>query len=759
MELALQVTTITPQYKLLKPVKTNPGSDNIRLYNRPLSVDQMEKYILKPASRDLVAIDIETRGLSPFYPHTYSKGTGKSKVSEEYRPDIVGIGLAYPSRGGYKAAYFDPRVQTVETMKHFYTRLGELHLVAHNAMFDGLWLRFMGKELGVDVRPNWVADTYGLFKQFAGEDFIGQGHGLKNAQVDLLGWDEKGDVELDEWLIDHGYYTESGKKNERVKKAAKGEMWRTPFEVLSKYCALDCISTLQLFDYIFEPLMKRFPMYWDYHGGPFIRTIHELVDQQIHGVRVDTEKLMQLEEQLDANIHAINREFFALEEIRPYLEEWRQMQIDKIKVPPQFKKNGEVSKNYLNYEAKVRIIKDDKTYGFNPGSGKQLQWLFYERMYKNEAVTITYNRRDIKCFKLQSPRGEILLPATDAGQPPTDKNALPWLGKAGEILLKRAKEVTSLTTFVEPYLEFSTTSYDGRMHPGWKVPQAVTGRLGGSKPNFQQITGDKRVLECILAEPDYVIVESDFRALEDYVAANVTRCPGLLSLYGPNAKENDGHLFLGSQLPVIGEKIRKYYDPDNPTPESIKAAKKHCKLERDVAKKVKYSATYGIGAFKLWQDLMCEGINIELDTVAQVLRGYWEVNKGMQQHKWKLKDEWERKRGWIYNAVKRPMSVGDHHLKDLFSRCVQGGGHDLNMMFGMHIADRVAATKIRAMPFIYNLHDAVYYQVHKDDLDTYLSLKQEAEDKVWDFCKNELGWDCVLKTSHAYGSNLKELKS
>ena len=745
----MKVTTVTPLYKILKPVKTEPGKDNIRLYDRPLTIEQMEKYILGPASKDFCALDIETRGLSPFYPHTYK--------DESYDPCIVGIGLAYPKGSGYKAAYFDPRKQSEQTMQHFYKRLGDLYLIAHNAMFDGLWLRYYGLKAGVDVRPNWVADTQGLYKQLAGQDYLGQGHGLKNAQVELLGWDAKGDVEQDEWLISNGFFTESGKKGERVKRAVKGEQWRCPVEIESTYCALDCIATLQLFDKVFYKHLNKFKL-WEYHQGPFIRTIHELVDQQIHGVRTNVAKLTELDEVLDANIHAIQREFFELEEIRPHLEEWRELQIAKIKVPEKFKKNGDVSKNWIKYEEKVRLMREDKTYGFNPGSGTQLQWLFYERMYKAEKKTITYNRRDIDCYEVHSPRGKILLPATSSGQPPTDKNALPWLGAAGSILLRRAKENTSLTTFVEPYLHFAETSCDGRMHPGWKVPQAVTGRLGGAGPNFQQITGDKRVLECIEAEPGYVLVERDWCALEDYVAANVTQCPGLLALYGPNAVENDGHLWLGSQLPVIGDRIRQYYDKDNPTPESIAKAKAECKNERDISKKVKYSATYGIGAFKLWQDLMCEGVNIDLDTVAEVLRGYWDVFSGMKKHKWKLKDEWERNRGYIRNAIGRPMSVGDHHLKDLFSRCVQGGGHDLQMMFGMYVADVVKEAELDARPFIYDLHDATYWEVREDQLEEYLKLSTAAADKVWEWCKDELGWNCKLSVSAAHGRNLKELK-
>jgi hypothetical protein len=80
-----------------------------------------------------------------------------------------------------------------------------MHLIAHNAMFDGLWLRSEGLRLSVEGRPNWVADTFGLFKQMAGQDFIGQRHGLKDAQINLLGWSEKGDIEQKKWLIENGF--------------------------------------------------------------------------------------------------------------------------------------------------------------------------------------------------------------------------------------------------------------------------------------------------------------------------------------------------------------------------------------------------------------------------------------------------------------------------------------------------------------------------------------------------------------------------
>ena len=746
----MKVTTINPNYILLKPVKVKP-SDSIRYYLKPISIEQLNKFILNPCSKDIVAVDLETRGLDPHYKHEYK--------DEVYDSTIMGMGFAWRTKYGYKSAYIDLTVQSDGVLKHLCERLPKLYLIAHNAMFDGTWLRYLGQRLGVKDRPNWVADTFGLFKQLAGQDFEGQGHGLKDAQVNLLGWDAKGDVELDEWLVANGYYTESGKKGERKRNAVKGEMWRVPVHILGKYCALDCISTLQLFDYVFEPVMNRFKMLWDYHEGPYIRTIQELIDQKLHGVRTNVEKLKLVEQDINSKVEAHLKEFYRIEELRPHLEEHRVEQIEKIKKPEQFKKNGEVSKNWLKYEEKIEAILNDPTYKFNTNSGTQLKDLFYNKLYSAEKKVITYNRRDIVCYDLKSPRGQILLPATDSGAQPTDKHALPWLGEAGRVLNAKNKEDTSLSTFVKPYIKFATTSSDGRMHPGWIVPQAVTGRLGGSKPNFQQITGDPRILEAIEADPGYIIVEKDWAALEDYVAANVTKCPGLLNLYGPDAKPNDGHLWLGSQLPNIGPIIIDAgYDRDNPTQEMIDHVKSVCKKERDITKAVKYSATYGIGAFKLWQDFMSNGVEISLETTAEVLRGYWDVFIGMKEHKWYLKEEWERNRGWIYNAIGRPMSVGQHHLKDLFSRSIQGGGHDLQMMFGMNVADAVKAAGMDARPFVYDLHDATYWQVKEDQLEDYLKLSDDAAEKVWEFCKQDLGWTCRLKTSAAYGRNLKELK-
>jgi len=40
----------------------------------------------------------------------------------------------------------------------------------------------------------------------------------------------------------------------------------------------------------------------------------------------------------------------------------------------------------------------------------------------------------------------------------------------------------------------------------------------------------------------------------------------------------------------------------------------------------------------------------------------------------------------------------------------------------------------------------------------YIKVSTAAADKVWDWCRTELGWNCKLSTSAAWGRTLKELK-
>ena len=150
--------------------------------------------------------------------------------------------------------------------------------------------------------------------------------------------------------------------------------------------------------------------------------------------------------------------------------------------------------------------------------------------------------------------------------------------------------------------------------------------------------------------------------------------------------------------------------------------------------------------------------NFAISTLPRLVSGMLMTSTEKVQH---LKNSLTTKERKVYDLL----SVEHGHKFVVYgktpmvvSNCVQGGGHDLQMMFGMYVADAVKEAGLDARPFIYDLHDATYWEVREDQLEEYLKLSTAAADKVWEWCKNELGWNCKLSVSAAYGKTLRELK-
>lgn len=104
--------------------------------------------------------------------------------------------------------------------------------------------------------------------------------------------------------------------------------------------------------------------------------------------------------------------------------------------------------------------------------------------------------------------------------------------------------------------------------------------------NMQQQPKSVGHLINFKARPGHKLVQQDTSAVEPRVITNFSKDETMWSLYGPNAKANDIYLFNGAHIELFQQEIRQYFDPNNPTPEGIKAAKKHCKPTRQLMKLV-----------------------------------------------------------------------------------------------------------------------------------------------------------------------------
>jgi DNA polymerase I-like protein with 3'-5' exonuclease and polymerase domains len=712
-------------------------------------------------SSDCIALDYETKGNDPTHPDF----------------EAVGLGIGWDT--GH--CYYDLSQMHEDDILVLHQTLAELAetipTIAHNVYFDGaVWYRVTGKHL------NWTACTYGLYKQLTSEGVPGQRYGLKSIQEQILGWTETNEAELDTWLIDNGYhkniskeykngyywYDNAGKDEAgRWKSPDKAEMWRAPADVLGKYCQLDCEATYLLYTQVLHPQYTTFPDLEEYHTELFLTLVEVHIDQRFIGINIDKS---QLEHQLLELTQIMEKESSAFRthpEIIDFIEEYERGLLDELasreptkyrkakpapKEPKKFKKDGNISKswhnwedkmnkrewaktpiskNWLNWEAKYYKAKAGELYDytFKIGSPAQLTNVIYSHYAKGYWKVIKSHRPDPRggskpatrgLIRLETPDGRTVeLDMTDGGSFPTGKIALKQLGDVGEILL-RYNAAKKEAEYIQSYLNLIRYSEDTELwtlHPAFNIPGTLTGRLGGKDPNIQQIPKSVGTCSGFIPRPGYVWVDNDHSALEQVVLAELSRDSTLLKLYGPEAKANDVYLYVGSFLPGgIGDRIRASgYDPDNPTKEGIAAAKKECKRERSISKVVVLASSYGAGAGKIFKTLYLSGIDITEAQVKAILETYWDLFAGVKDWESDLVSEYKARGGWFVGGLGRPICLWEGMLKDIVNRMCQATGHDVHMLYVKIIRDLLDSEGIEWYPIIIDWHDQSIVECKPED--------------------------------------------
>lgn len=505
-----QVTFNThPRFTILKPVihsaRTGPQYQQVCPPN-------LEEHLLSALRSKYIAIDFETKG------NDYSLPFDQAH--------IVGVGLAWEEG----SCYFDI-FNLSEKEYELFTSLLQTHkgLLAHNVYFDGGWIR---RDFG--FHPDWAACTYALYMQLASEGFEGQRWGLKDAMVDLLGWEKSNEGELDEWLIANDYKTKNGKP-------LKGEMWRAPPSILGKYCVLDAEATYLLFTEVLKLASHSFPQMMEYHQKDFLSHVKVHIDQKIYGILTDRNHWERYAEELSAAIAGSEANFRNHTKVAPLIAEWEEAKLNEFlatepdrykkvkerKEPEQFTKSGATSKNWIkwsqlsklpppisknweSWEAKRKKILAGELpeYQFNIQSGDHLRWLLYTKL--GNKVNLT----------------------TETGLPAIGEDALQGMGEIGNLLIQRSLKVKELS-YLSDYL--SKTKNRDTIHPSFKMPGTVTGRLAGKEPNLQQVPKTRGVLSGFISRPGHSFVDCDVNALEMVVTAELSQDKNLLSLYGPDA--------------------------------------------------------------------------------------------------------------------------------------------------------------------------------------------------------------------------------
>ena len=683
---------------LLTPIVSTP---------RPYSVVNLADHPLHtwlPSvvhANEPVVLDLETTGLHP----------RSSRV----------VGFALATSAGSTYFHIGESGQAYEMFVRICQEFDaqQTPLVAHNVAFDSCFL---------PTACNWVFCTYAAYKHLASEGYAGQKWDLKSAQVEMLGWEDKGDVELVEWLTEH--------------KLTKGDMWRAPKDILGKYCALDAESTWQLYNHVLLPTVNRFPAYKDYHTR-FLDLVWHVREMRMEGIHVDAEQLAQYNHTLQGRIADKRTAFLSDPDVLPnvtnfntrvFEEECLAKEPAKYRKgeelgnePAKFKKDGgislnwvkwdqrrqelegkepEVSQNWVRWNEKHQAFQDGlrnfiqedlyKDLGlFNPQSSKHKQWLFYE-VLQYEAKVFTDNENN--------------------PQPAVDEEALQGFGRPGALLISLNNDL-KLQSMVQSCLD----KLDGNLlRVGLKCPGTYTGRLGGSDGlNVQNVPKDEGYLQCWTPPPGHKLLILDFASLEPHVLAAASLDPTLMRIYGPQSTGWDCiYLSVGSQLGGRVESMIRAagYDPLENTKESVAYAKKEAKDARQIAKVIHLAASYGARPRKIAQTLQLNGLDITLDQAEDMFNRYWALFAKVKEYEQFLQAQWERNDGWILNPIGRPLAVAQDYTRDIVNRSIQSGGHDCFVLYLSLLSERLRTHGIHYRPYVWDLHDAVMLTVPEEQV-------------------------------------------
>lgn len=724
---------MTKPFSLLKPVKTEkPPREAVQIIK---DISQKEIYNLIKEMDELIAADIETKG---------------NKV-HDYNSEVVGIGLA----DSKTILYFDVK-DNPDIYKTILKALYECNkqLIGFNINFDASyfhrdWSQIINQPIsGPSLKwHKWLYDCYALYKQLAGEGWPGQEWNLKSAQIDLLNWEDKGNIELNEWLINNGYFTSvslTAKKgyqwhepSQRFCRPDLGKMYLAPAEILGYYCGLDAASTYMLLVEVFVPTIQRLPSkaqssFYFYHTELFITSVKWNIEQQLRGLKINKDNLIKYTEQLSKEIIKTKEAFYNHPDVAPFVSVWNDTIIDRHlgKQPLMKTKSGADSKNYMNWLVKHEKIKNEQH--FNMDSGPQRAWLFYD------------------CL------GHEVLLKTEKGNPATDKKALLAWGEPGK-LLKKSNDKTKELGYVQSCINNLSESPDGRLHPQYRIPGTLTCRIAGAGAfNVQQQPKSKDYLKEWVPSEDYLTwIDADVESLEAVVLAELSKDKTMRYLYDPSSPKNDIYLYVGAFLPGIRDKILAAgYNPDNPTLDGIAAAKKEAKKERQIAKQCVLGFQYGMGPKKLRASLALEGIKISEQESYEIYKAYWSLFQGIRDFNKHLETEWRQRGGWVYNGIGRPVAVYEMFLRDINNRVVQSTGHDILMYVNYQLYQLRNETKIEFWPIIIDWHDSSLVECLKSDKDEVLKLFNEAYKR----CNEWLKGDLLIRTKPQIVNNLAESK-
>jgi hypothetical protein len=557
-------------------------------------------------------------------------------------------------------------------------------------------------------------------------------------------------------------------------------MYKVPHEILGRYNALDCYATYHLYREVLLPAMQRYTTdffaFW--HSGPMLMSIRNAIDNYQNGIFVDPEILYTFRTDFTKQVREGTYKDFSREMPEVYwkisgekFEAYTKIKAPKKKykagpkepVPPKRArdKNGyltkaqlnylkarrkfdryapEYSKLYLRFLGRRKLLKRWIADGmisthftkkhwaykwlFNPGSPSDKEALLFTDV-EYEVIPSKYKDKPGR-LRL---RNGVEVDMSDSGQLPTGKAAITAI-RGKKFVLNRYNRDLKKLQFVEAcYLKVSTSS-DGLLHVGYKVPGTNSQRNSGADGvNLQNLIKAPEFLRAWRPRDikNYLLHQIDESAVEPHILTEMSRCKAMMKLYGPGAKSNDLYIFNAAGIGGdIGRPfLEEGYDPDNPVKEVIKRCKEKHKELRNVSKQASLSDDYGSGVYKKWQSFRIAGYPFTMEEVTVIHNNLRKLYEDKFAYGEALDREYERNGRFVLDGFGFPTCVDAQKKKDLINRVTQKTAALILTLWQYILVPKMWENKIDYYWMIYNFHDEMVPEVHRSQLVTMKRLYAE----------------------------------
>lgn len=412
---------------------------------------------------DVVALDTETTALYP---------------RDGY---VLGLSISYkPGHGRYLITDILDDSHLVLLQKI----IDKFYIVFHNLKFDAKMINYY---LNLKFDPNRVGDT--MVMHYVLDE--NNTHGLKDLALKYTNYGDY-DKELEEYKK---WYC---KTNGILEEDFTYDL--IPYDILSKYAAIDTAVTLELFNK-FKPRVYSNPKFIWLYENILIKGTQFLMDMEEVGIPIHKNRM---------------------EASGAYLDKWILEAKEKV----------------YQFEAVQKFEKDSGKI-FNPNSVQQLRTVLFDY------VGLT-------------PTGKL----TKKGALSTDAEVLEELSEEHP-LPKQILTVRQLGKIQSSYVSkiLPELDRDGRIRTNFNLIFTTSGRLSSSgKFNAQQIPRDDPIIKgCIAAPPGYKIVSQDLQTGEMYYAAVLSGDKALQSVFSSGGDFHSSIAKMVFGLPCSVEEVKKLY--------------------------------------------------------------------------------------------------------------------------------------------------------------------------------------------------------